>query len=100
MLSHRQNPIYTKAAAFVLGLWLLFMQCALTYHTASIEKHKPGEQCELCVAGANFASAVPAGASFSLPFFNAAFLPGADALIVHSLPFVAYAVRAPPSFAA
>jgi hypothetical protein len=76
------------------------MQCALTYHTASIEKHKPGEQCELCVAGANFASAVPAHASFDPPFFNAASPPGADCLIVHNLLFVAYAVRAPPSFTA
>ena len=100
MSSHRRNPTYTKATTFVLGLWLLFMQCALTYHTASIEKHKPGEQCELCVAGANFTSAVPAHAGFDLPFFNAAPPVGADSFVVHSLLFVAYAVRAPPSFTA
>jgi hypothetical protein len=100
MASHQRNPAYIKVATFALGLWLLFMQCALTYHTASIEKHKPGEQCELCVAGANFASAVPAHASFDLPFFNAISPLGADCLIVHSVLFVAYAVRAPPPFAA
>lgn len=95
MLRHWRHPTY-KAATLVLGLWLLFMQCALTYHTASVEKHKPGEQCELCVAAADFASAVPADNSFSLPSFDGASVVGVGSFIVRHLLFVAYAVRAPP----
>lgn len=99
MLNRRPYPAY-KAVTLALGLWLLFMQCALTYHAASVEKHKLGEQCELCIAAADFAGAVPAGGGLNLFFLRAAPAPDADSFIVHSFFFAAYAVRAPPSFAA
>lgn len=97
MLSRSLNRTHNKIATFALGVWLLFMQCALTYHTASVEKHIPGEQCELCVTAAQFASAVPAGAAFDLPLFQAVLSADAHAFGVHRLLFVAYAIRAPPS---
>ncbi len=97
MYRQGKNSAYLKAATFVLGLWLLLMQGALAYHTASIEKHKPGEQCELCVVAANFASAVPANNAFDPSFFNDAAFSGPASFFVQSLLFVAYAVRAPPS---
>jgi ABC-type uncharacterized transport system permease subunit len=99
MIRRRRSQTY-KAAMLVLSLWLLLMQCALTYHSASVEKHKPGEQCELCVAAANFASAIPAEGGFDLPLFQAVSRVSTAAVFAYRLLFVTYAVRAPPSSAA